>query len=55
MSPRTVEVPIRFELRGDADSTDDAIHTDRHYWRIDAEAPVKGIDFKARFEIPVWR
>jgi len=55
MSPGTVEVPIHFELRGNADSTDDAIHSNRHYWRIDAEAPVKGIDFRARFEIPVWR
>lgn len=54
-SPGAVEVPIRFELPGDAESTDDAIHTNRHYWRIEAEAPVKGIDFKARFEIPVWR
>jgi hypothetical protein len=55
MSSGTVEVPIRLELPGDAKSTDDAIHTNRHYWRIDAEAPVRGIDFKARFEIPVWR
>ena len=55
MLPDTVEVPILFKLRGDADSTDDAIHSNRHYWRIDAEAPVKGIDFRARFEIPVWR
>lgn len=54
-TPGTVEVPIRFELPGDAESTDDAIRTNRHYWRIDAEAPVKGIDFRARFEIPVWR
>lgn len=54
-SPGTVEVPIRFELPGHAESTDDAIHSNRHYWRIDAEAPVRGIDFKARFEIPVWR
>jgi hypothetical protein len=50
-----VEVPIDFTLPGDADSTDDAIHSNRHYWRIEAEAPVQGIDFKARFEIPVWR
>lgn len=55
MSPGTVEVPIQFQLPGHAESTDDAIHTNRHYWRIEAEAPVKGIDFKARFEIPVWR
>ena len=55
MSSGTVEVPIHFKLRGHADSTDDAIYSDRHYWRIDAEAPVKGIDFRARFEIPVWR
>jgi len=55
MSSGTVEVPIQFKLRGDADSTDDAIHSNRRYWRIDAEAPVKGIDFRARFEIPVWR
>jgi hypothetical protein len=55
MSSGTVEVPIHFKLGGDVDSTDDAIHSNRHYWRIDAEAPVKGIDFKARFEIPVWR
>jgi hypothetical protein len=55
MLPGKVEVPIQFELPGDADSTDDAIHTNRHYWRIEAEAAVKGIDFKARFEIPVWR
>jgi len=55
MSSGIVEVPIRFELQGDTYSTDDAIHTNRHYWRIDAEAPVKGIDFRARFEIPVWR
>lgn len=54
-SSGTVEVPIHFELPGHADSTDDAIHTNRHYWRIETEAPVKGIDFKARFEIPVWR
>lgn len=55
MSPGTVEVPIDFELPNHVDSTDDAIHSDRHYWRIETEAPVKGIDFKARFEIPVWR
>lgn len=55
MSPDTVEVPIRLQLPGHAESTDDAIHSNRHYWRIEAKAPVKGIDFKARFEIPVWR
>jgi hypothetical protein len=55
MPSGTVEVPIHFKLLGDADSTDDAIYSNRHYWRIDAEAPVKGIDFRARFEIPVWR
>lgn len=54
-SSGAVEVPIQLELPGDADSTDDAISTNRRYWRIDAEAPVRGIDFKARFEIPVWR
>ena len=55
MSSGKVEVPIEFELPKHADSTDDAIHSNRHYWRIETEAPVKGIDFKARFEIPVWR
>jgi hypothetical protein len=55
MSSGTVEVPIQLKLPGGADSTDDAIHSNRHYWRIDTEAPVKGIDFRARFEIPVWR
>ncbi len=55
MSSGTVEVPIQVKLPGDADSTDDAIHSNRHYWRIDTEAPVRGIDFRARFEIPVWR
>ena len=55
MSSGTVEVPIHFKLPNDAESTDDAIHSNRHYWRIEPEAPVKGIDFKARFEIPVWR
>ena len=57
MSPGTVEVPIHFKLSGGsgADSTDDAIYSNRRYWRIDAEARVKGIDFQTRFEIPVWR
>ncbi|HEU4887254.1 MAG TPA: hypothetical protein VFV49_05160, partial [Thermoanaerobaculia bacterium] len=55
MSPGTVEVPIHFKFGGNVDSTDDAIHSNRHYWRIEMEAPVQGIDFKARFEIPVWR
>lgn len=57
ISSGTVEVPIHFKLQGEgvADSTDDAIYSNRHYWRIDTEAPVKGIDFRARFEIPVWR
>jgi hypothetical protein len=55
MSSGTVEVPIHFKLPFDADPTDDAIPSNRHYWRIDAEARVKGIDFHARFEIPVWR
>jgi hypothetical protein len=55
ISSGTVEVPIHFKLPSHADSTDDAISSHRHYWRIDAEAPVKGIDFRARFEIPVWR
>lgn len=55
MSSEAVEVAIRFSLPADAESTNDAIPTNRHYWRIGAEAPVKGIDFHARFEIPVWR
>ena len=50
-----MEVRIHFMLRGDAESADDAISSNRHYWRIDAETPVKGIDFRARSEIPVWR
>ena len=54
MSSGTVEVPIHFKLPGGAKPTNDATHFNRYYWRIDAEAPVKGIDFRARFEIPVW-
>ena len=48
-----VSIPVDFEIPGDAqESTHEG---SRVFWRVSADADLAGVDFRARFEAPVFR
>ena len=48
-----VSIPVDFAIPADAqESTHDAYNV---FWRLSADADLAGVDFKARFEVPVFR
>lgn len=53
-SPVGTRVPFRFTLPADAQPTDERNPSDVFLWRLDVSADVEGIDFAARFELPVF-
>ena len=52
--PDGVRIPFRFALPADGDPTDDRNARDRMLWRLLVTADVPGIDYTARFELPVY-
>lgn len=47
-------VPVAFDLPADAEPTDERDPDDAVVWRLDVAASVPGIDYAARFELPVF-
>lgn len=50
-----IAIPVAVPLPADARETDERDSTDKVIWRLEAEAALPGVDFKARFEVPVFR
>ena len=48
-----VSIPVDFAIPSDAQETTDK--GSRVFWRVSANAELAGVDFKARFEAPVFR
>lgn len=49
-----VRVPFSFTIPADALPTDETDASDRRLWRLIVEASTPGIDYAARFELPVF-
>ncbi len=54
-SPTGAAIPVRFALPADQPATNSEHPADTIEWRLDAAAAVPGVDFEARFELPVFR
>jgi hypothetical protein len=50
-----VGVPIAFPIPADATPSDPARGGDRVFWRLAVTADVRGVDYAASFEVPVFR
>jgi hypothetical protein len=53
--PRRTGIPVSFQIPPGAEESDDRNPRDRTIWRLEARAKVPGIDYKATFEVPVFR
>jgi hypothetical protein len=53
-SPDGMRIPFAFDIPRDGEPTDDRNPSDRVIWRLDVGADVPGIDYGARFELPVF-
>ncbi len=51
--PTRARVPVRFELPADVPLTDTASNPSIH-WKLEFSAAVPGVDFAARFDVPVF-
>ncbi|HEX8171276.1 MAG TPA: hypothetical protein VF824_12110 [Thermoanaerobaculia bacterium] len=54
-SPVGVRIPIRLDVPGDQEPSDESDRSNRVVWRLEVFADVPGIDYAARFELPVFR
>lgn len=50
-----IAIPVAIPLPADARATDASDSDDQVLWRLEVTAAVPGIDFKAQFEVPVFR
>jgi hypothetical protein len=50
-----VRVPVHFAIPRDGEPTDDSNRRDSILWRLEVRADVPGIDYVARFTLPVFR
>ncbi len=48
-------VPVAFSLPPDVDGSDDSKPDDQIIWRLEVSADVLGVDYLARFDVPVFR
>ncbi|HQE83137.1 MAG TPA: DUF3592 domain-containing protein [Candidatus Hydrogenedentes bacterium] len=48
-------IPVQFTIPFDAQGTSDDDPNDRILWRLEAEAATAGVDYKAQFEVPVFK
>jgi hypothetical protein len=53
-SPAGSTIPFRFDLPLEAPPADERDQNDRLIWRLDVSAEVPGVDYAARFELPVF-
>lgn len=53
--PRQSRIPVFFEIPADCSPSDDSIPNHRTVWRLKATAKVKGPDYSAIFEVPVFK
>ena len=54
-SAEGMRVPVHFAIPSDAEPTDDSNPRDSILWRLEVRADVPGIDYLARFTLPVYR
>ncbi|UCC72772.1 MAG: hypothetical protein JSV86_20860 [Gemmatimonadota bacterium] len=52
---RATAIPVLFRLPPDARQTDNADPNNEVVWRLEARATVPGVDYDARFDVPVYR
>lgn len=50
-----IAIPVAVPLPADARETDERDSTDKVIWRLEVNAALPGVDFKGRFEVPVFR
>lgn len=48
-------IPVLFSIPFDCQQTNEENPNDSIFWRLDAEAAVPGVDYSARFEVPVFK
>jgi uncharacterized protein DUF3592 len=48
-------IPVLFSIPFDAQETDESNQNDKIVWRLEVKASVPGVDYSAKFEIPVFR
>jgi hypothetical protein len=53
--PEGMRIPIQFAIPIDTEATDDTNPRDSILWRLEVRADVPGIDYIARFTLPVYR
>jgi hypothetical protein len=53
--PKGLMLPLSLALPYDAEPSDPGLSDDRVLWRLEVSAEIPGIDYTARFEVPVFR
>lgn len=53
-APDGIRIPFHFDMPPDARSTDISNASDQILWRLEAEADLPGVDYAAKFELPVF-
>ena len=53
--PRRSGIPVFFKIPPDCRESDDSNSRDQILWRLEARAKVPGVDYFARFDVPVFR
>lgn len=53
--PEGMRIPMQFAIPADAEPTNDTNPSDSILWRLEVRADVPGIDYIARFTLPVYR
>ncbi|MFQ5705201.1 MAG: hypothetical protein ACE5HT_14425 [Gemmatimonadales bacterium] len=52
---RRTAIPVSFGIPADAVQSDDSDPDDQVVWRLEAAAKIPGVDYFARFEVPVFK
>src|SRR6185312_2824564 len=52
-NPRRSGIPVLFHIPSDARESDSRNFNDKIIWRLEVKADVPGVDYTARFEVPV--
>jgi len=50
-----IAIPVAVSLPADAPETDERDASNKVIWRLEVRAALPGVDFKGRFEVPVFR
>lgn len=54
-NPHGMRVPFTFRIPAETEAADDREESNRVIWRLEVEAEVPGIDYRAVFELPVFQ